>query len=88
MFHASLFEKLIKTTNDGHSFWQTVGKLACKKKQPSNNITLESWYTHFKQLLEKNVNTDTEEEEQQEEYFDEELDRPITENEILQAIKN
>ena len=83
----SLLEKLINTVNDGQSFWQAVGKLACKKKQPSNNITLESWYSHFKQLLEKNVNTDIEEEEEQEEYFNEELDQPITKAEIIQAIK-
>ena len=52
-FYASLLEKLINTVNDGQSFWQAVGKLAGKKKQPSNNKTLENRYSHFKQLLKK-----------------------------------
>ena len=60
-------------------FWESIHKISPKRKSVYNNISLDSWFQHFRALLEKEVDFD----------FDDEsyLNRPISKEEVLLAFK-
>jgi hypothetical protein len=83
-----LFQKLVSSVDDQQNFWQTMNKISNKRMQPKNEITIEDWYLHFKSILEKrDQNTINQDNTQFETNDDEILDGPITQDEILLAIR-
>ena len=39
-------------------FWESVHKIAPKRKSFCNNISLKSWFMHFRALLQKEIDFD------------------------------
>ena len=72
-----LLNELLKTVDNQKEFWSSVKKISAKKSQPSNNISVEQWFQHFKGLLEKD-DIETFESSAVEDDYMEELDRPIS----------
>ena len=65
-------------------FWETVHKISFKRKSVYNNISVDSWFQHFRALLEKDVVFDFDDEvvENSESF----LNRTISEEEVLLAL--
>ena len=85
-YNDSLINKLLNSVKSQKDFWDTVKKVSRKKSQPSNDISVDDWFNHFKSVLD----VDTVENPSSVEEDDsgpESLDRPITREEILLAIK-
>ena len=84
-FHNALLSNLLSTVNDQKQFWANVQKVSHKKKFVGNNISLDEWFRHFKELLEKDcvVTEDDFEDDDTDRYFN----RPISREEILLAFR-
>ena len=52
-YNDKIFSDLLGSVNNQKSFWQNMKKVAGRKMQPKHNITTETWYDHFKSVLEK-----------------------------------
>ena len=84
-FNAVLLDKLISSVKSQKGFWETVHKISFKRNSVCNNISVDSWFQHFRALLEKDVDF----------YFDDEvfeeseifLNRPISKGEVLLALR-
>ena len=65
-------------------FWETVHKISFKRKSVYN-ISVDSWFQHFRALLEKDVDFDFDDEvvEDSKSFFN----RPISKEEVLLALK-
>ena len=89
-FNNLMINKLIESINCQESFWKQIHEMMPRKKMISNNIQMENWFQHFKLLLEKEdeqdvvVNNEVLNEDQDNNHV---LNRPITEEEILLAIR-
>ena len=83
----SLFERLLSSLGDQQTFWQTLTGIRHKRSQPKHNITIQDWYTHFKLLLDKD-NSDSNKDLEECLEQDVELDKDITKQEIMYALKN
>ena len=57
--NASIIDKLMCSINSQQRFWETVHKTMPKRKMIQNQISVEQWYRHFSQLLEKNSGGNT-----------------------------
>ena len=84
--NSSLLNELLKTVDNQKEFWSSVNKISSKKSQPSNNISVEQWFQHFKGLLEKDDIATSDSSAVEHDYVDE-LDRPISKEEVLLAIR-
>jgi hypothetical protein len=85
-FNKSLVDKLVSSIKCQKDFWDTVHKVSFRRKQPKNNISIDTWFQHFKSLLETNVNDSFNEDlldEEDEGY----MNRPISEEEVLFAFR-
>ena len=54
-FHDDLLDKLVSSVKDQKDFWETVHKMSSKRKAIYNNISVDSWFQHFRVLFEKMV---------------------------------
>ena len=85
----NLFDKLIAAVSSQNDFWRNVKSILKKKCSPKHKISLNEWFDHFREVLEKtdmneqNVNDD---EMPGLEYIDD-LDKAISKEEILLAIR-
>jgi hypothetical protein len=52
-FNDFLLDKLESSIQNQKEFWDTIHKASLKRKQPRNNISIDTWFCHFKTLLEK-----------------------------------
>ena len=83
-----LLNKLLETVDSQKEFWSSVKRISAKKSQPSNNISVEQWFQHFKGLLEKDDVETSESFSVDYDYdFVDELDRPISKEEVMLAIR-
>ena len=87
-FNNALLDKLLLSINEQKEFWGNVNKVMGKKKTICNNISLETWFDHFKKLLEKDCDPLEEEyvhdnTQESESYFN----RPISREEVLFAVR-
>jgi hypothetical protein len=85
-YNSSLLNELLTSVNSQKDFWKTVHKISKKKSQPSNDISIQEWFQHFKSILEKDEH-DLIENCIVEDSEDGELDRPILKEEVLLAIR-
>ena len=85
-FNDAIFDKLLESVNNQQSFWQAMVKLRCKKFQPKHNISMQQWYDHFKRLLDQDVGNHDDTLHIDDSY-EEDLDRPISREEIIIALK-
>ena len=58
IFNDAILNKLIESVNDQNMFWDTMHRVQSKKTQPSNNITSDDWFNHFKSVHEKDIDTE------------------------------
>eukprot|EP00745_Piridium_sociabile_P014999 TRINITY_DN220_c0_g1_i5.p1 TRINITY_DN220_c0_g1~~TRINITY_DN220_c0_g1_i5.p1 ORF type:complete len:431 (+),score=53.42 TRINITY_DN220_c0_g1_i5:76-1293(+) len=83
-----LLTELLNSVKCQKTFWEIIRKVSRKKTQPQNSISIDQWFEHFKRVLEKeaddSIEEDTEEDVDEEEEF---LDRPISREEVMLAIK-
>lgn len=86
LFNSALLMKISDSVNDQQDFWKAVRSVSKKKSQYSNNISIEEWHAHFKSILDKDVGTGLGE-AVSEDVDNEDLDRPISKEEILFAIR-
>ncbi len=86
MFHDGLLNELINSVKNQQEFWQTMHKISHKRVQPLNSIAIGEWFQHFKGVLEKD-RENVEEELQYENDDTSFLDRPISKEEVLLAIR-
>ena len=83
-YNSALLDELVTSIKDQKEFWENVHKLSFKRKQVSNNISVDTWFQHFRSLLEKEVNTEHAiENEDIDSYFN----RPISKEEVLVALR-
>ena len=54
-FYDVRLDKLISSVKNQEGFGESVHKLSPKRKSVYNNISLDSWFQHFRALLEKEV---------------------------------
>ena len=85
-FNDTIIDKLVKSVKDQKCFWETLHSISKRKPQPSNNITIEEWFDHFKNVLEKEIDEE-EEADLDSDNGDDVLDRPISREEVLLAIR-
>ena len=85
----ALLQKLLNSTHNQQQFWETVRKIAPKKTNVHNDITVDDWFLHFKSVLDKeNDITYTSDTENFEfEQYDSWFDQPISKQEVLDALK-
>ena len=83
-FYHDLLAKLISSVKNQKDFWGSAHKISPKRKFFYNNISLDSWFKHFRALLEKEVDFDFDVENtvQDNESF---LNRPISKEEVMLA---
>ena len=84
-FNAVLLDKLISSVKSQKDFWETVHKISFRRKSVCNNISVNSWFQHFRALLEKAIDFDFDDEvfEDSESF----LNRPISKEEVLLALR-
>jgi len=51
-------DKLISSVKNQKGFWESVHKIAPKRNSFCNNISLKSWFMHFRALLQKEIDFD------------------------------
>ena len=85
-FNDALFLKISDSVKDQQAFWKTVRSVSRKKSQHTNNITMDQWFLHFKSILENDVEPELNDNTSDDTYT-EYLDRPITLDEVLFAIR-
>ena len=55
----ALLDKLILSVKNQKDFWESVLKIAPKRNSfCNNNISLKSWFMHFRALLQKEIDFD------------------------------
>ena len=87
-FNKTLLSDLIASIKSQKLFWDQVNKISKKRTQPANNISPESWFNHFKELLERDVNcSDRPQWEQERGVENDYLNRPISIEEVTLAIR-
>jgi hypothetical protein len=91
-FNDTLINQLISSVNNQKDFWNTVHRISFKRKQPANNIGVDMWFQHFKELLERNVDNDgtlihVSDVSVDDNYVDNDLNRPISKEEVLLALR-
>ena len=67
-------------------FGESVHKISPKRKSVCNDISLDSWFQHFRALLEKEVDFDFEDENAIQDN-ESSLNRPISKEEVLLAFR-
>ena len=86
-FNEALLNDLLSSVKSQKQFWDTVRRVSNKKGQPANNISCETWFKHFKDLLTKETHSDLlvdhNEDEEETSYFN----RPISRQEVSLAIQ-
>jgi hypothetical protein len=85
-YNDGLLNKILASVNDPKQFWQEISKMNRKPVQARNNITVDDWHKHFKSVLDKEV-SEHEECNAEIEHYVQDLDGPITKDEIEIAIK-
>ncbi len=85
-FYDVLLDKLISSVKNQKDFWEFVHKISPKRKSVYNNISLDSWFQHFRALLEKEVDFDFDDENAVQDN-ESSLNRPISKEEVLLAFK-
>ena len=51
-YNESLMSELIQSINDQKQFWNYMRNISKQRSQPRNNIDANTWFTHFRGLLE------------------------------------
>ena len=84
---------MITAVSNQNDFWQKIKDVLRKKSYNRNKISLDSWFTHFKDVLEKhenNVTDDATNANENNDTIDKEyidvLDRPISKTDVLKAM--
>ena len=85
-FYDVLLNKLISSVKNQKDFWESVHKISPKRKSVCDNISLYSWFQHFRALLEKEVDFDFEDENAIQDN-ESSLNRPISKEEVLLAFR-
>lgn len=50
-----MIQKLTASIYNQYTFWDTMGEISPKLNTYKNNIPLNTWFQHFKNLLDKKV---------------------------------
>ena len=79
-----LLNKLISSVKNQKDFWESVHKVSPKRK--SYNISLYSWFKHFRALLQKEVDFDFDDENAVQD-DENSLNRLISKEEVLLAFR-
>ena len=85
-YNEGVFNSLLEAVNDQKEFWSKVRQLSTQKCYQKNNISCQDWFDHFRKVLEDN-NIPEDKEIDSELEYNEMLDRPISREEILLAIR-
>ena len=85
-FYDVLLDKLISSVKNQKDFWESIHKISPKRKSVYNNISLDSWFQHFRALLEKEVDFDFDDENAVQDN-ESSLNRPISKEEVLLAFR-
>jgi hypothetical protein len=89
-YNDAMIEKLVRSVSDQKEFWNTIHEISFKSKQPRNTIDIDTWFQHFRDLLERDVFNDNDPETDTENELDDESDyfnRPISQEEVLLAVR-
>jgi hypothetical protein len=86
-YNEQLFSDLLAVVNNQKQFWSKIKNISKRSIGQANNITTEDWFEHFKNVLQADVTEDQVEDQDVEVEYNEVLDRPISREEILLAIK-
>jgi hypothetical protein len=54
-FNDALLYKLTTSIQNQKEFWNCIHKVSFKRKQPKNDIDIDTWFRHFKSLLDKDT---------------------------------
>ena len=87
-FNNLMIQKLLSSINDQKEFWTNMRTIAPKRQHCRNEIRQESWFTHFKELLEQEdvLSGTAEVLAEGEEGVDMGFNRPITSEEVCFAM--
>ena len=86
LYNDSLFGKLVSSVDNQQTFWQNMSKLNSSRIQTKNEITITSWYEHFKSVLEKPDDVQPFDDIISDEENMEVFNGPITREEVIYAI--
>jgi hypothetical protein len=86
---------LVDSVNDQYAFWNAVKKISFKQGMIRNTVSIDTWYEHFKALLDKRIDDDDDmfSEDESNDMDDESvlndeiLNAPITKDEIVLALR-
>ena len=82
-----LLADLVSSIKDQKQFWNNVRKIGSKRRQPINTITTETWFNHFKTLLDRDAVTDHVVQLSQVEEDLDSFNRPISKDEVILALR-
>ena len=89
-FNDATLKTLLSSIDNQIDFWNNIKKISFKSKQPENNISVDTWFEHFKTLLTTHVSSNSDgivqiegSEEEDADY----LNRPISKEEVVLAIR-
>ena len=95
-FNQNLADRLVQSVSDQKMFWQTVHAVPGTRTQTYNSISTEDWFSHFKNVLEKDVMNEVNDVVYDDVVCNDDTDvsiddysfnRPISKQEILLAIR-
>ena len=84
----TLLNNLVRSVGNQKEFWNSIRKVSFKRTQPQNNIRIDMWFEHFKSLLETEINGNDNTDSLLNEEEDDSMNRPISKEEVLLALKN
>lgn len=83
-FNRNALDKILASVNNQKQFWENMRKVSCKKKIVNNNISVDAWFQHFKNLFDKGIQNDDEMDGGDTDCY---FNRPISKEEILLAFR-
>ena len=90
-FNNSVIKDLVLTIGNQQEFWNRIRNIMPKRRNVHSSIPKETWFRHFSSLLDREIITEnalTDHTDENDEIFENNpINRPISEEEILLAIK-
>ena len=86
-FYDDLLNDLLSSVHSQKIFWDTINRVSNKRRQPTNNISSDTWFKHFKDLLTKETQTVPSVQRNDDKEEINNLNRPISKEEVLLAIR-
>ena len=86
-FNDTVLHRLVASIGNQKDFWKNVQNVSFKATQPKSNIDIDTWFKHFKSLLEIDTDSENVSTDMEDVHINGCIDRPISKEEVLMAIR-